>query len=82
MIRHDESHGMRVAQPNLVALYQIENFLVANSVLVADDKELLLVLDQLLNVFAEERKWRIGDDDIRLLEQSDAFITAKIAVAL
>jgi hypothetical protein len=34
------------------------------------------------DVFAEERKRRIGDDNIRSFEQCEAFLTAKITVAL
>jgi hypothetical protein len=46
-----------------------------------DDEEHLPVLYQLLNVLAKQRKGRIGADDVRLLEQFDAFRAAEIAVA-
>jgi hypothetical protein len=48
---------------------------------LSDDQKLLFILHQLLNILAKQRKRRIGDDDIRLLEQLDAFLAAKIAVA-
>ena len=44
-------------------------------------RNFFFVLHQLLNVFPKQRKRRIGDDDVRLLEQLDAFLAAEIAVA-
>ena len=83
MIRHDERRRCACvyAEPHPVFLDQPEDLLVGDGVHVPDDQELLLVLHQLLNVLPKQRKRRIGDDDIRLLEQLDAFLAAKIAVA-
>ena len=52
-----------------------------NGVQVADDEELLAVLDELCDIFAEEGERRIGDDDVGLLEEFDAFGGAEVAVA-
>jgi len=80
MIRHNEVHGMRVAEPNLVLLDQRKNLSVRDRVMIPDDNKVFLVFDQVLQVLPEQRKWRIRDDDIRLLEQPDAFLAAEIAV--
>ena len=49
---------------------------------IADNEKLLVVLDELRDVFAEEGERRIGDDDIGFLEEFDAFGRAEVAVAL
>ncbi len=68
--------------PDFVFLDKLENLLVMKRILCADYEEFLFVTNQLLNIFPEQRKWWIGDDDIGLLEQLDAFLAAKIAVTL
>ena len=55
--------------------------LIFNCVYIADDEELLAVLDELGDVFAEEGERRVGDDDVGLLEEFDAFGGAEVAVA-
>ena len=57
-----------LAQPKCSILNQLEYLLIVERIHVPDDKKLLLVLDQLLNVFAEQGEGWIGDDNIRLLE--------------
>ena len=73
MIGDDESDGGRIAEPQLVAPDEVENLFVADRVLVPDNQEPLVVFDQLLDVLAEQRERRVGDDDVRLLEQLHAF---------
>jgi hypothetical protein len=55
-------------QPDPVLLEELEDFLVSTRVLVPDDYELLFVRYELRDVFPKQRKRRIGDDDIRLLD--------------
>lgn len=47
-----------------------------------DDEELFLVLHQLRDIFPKQRERRIGNNDVSLLEQVNAFLAAKIAVGL
>ena len=44
-------------------------------------KNFLSVSHKLRDILSEQRKRRIGDDYIRLLEQLDAFLAAEVAVA-
>ena len=69
-----------VTKPQPVVLNQLKHFTVVASVYAANDHKLLLMRHQLLNVLPEQREWRVGDDDIGLLEQVDAFLTAEVAV--
>jgi hypothetical protein len=71
---------MRVAEPNLVLLSVARDFLVGERVLIPDAEKLLPALDKLRHVVPKERKRRISDDDVGLLEQVDAFLAAKVAV--
>ena len=52
-----------------------------NGVQVADDEELLAVLDELCDIFAEEGERRIGNDDIRLLQEFYALGGTEVSVA-
>lgn len=38
---------------------------------MSDNQELLVVLDELGNIFAEKREGRIGYNDVRLFEKFD-----------
>ena len=69
-----------VAKPEPVFLDELEDFAVGDGVLVAEDEELLAVLDELADVLAEERERRVGDDDVGLVQQRDAFGGAEVAV--
>ena len=40
------------------------------------------MLDQLRDVFPEEREWRVGNHNVCLLKQSNAFGAAEVAVTL
>ena len=71
-----------VAEPHLVVLDKREYLAIGDGVHVADDQELLVVFHQERHVLAEERERRIGDNDIRLVEQRDALRRAEVAVAL
>ncbi len=59
-----------------------EHLLVGDGVHIPDNQELLFVLHELGNVFAKQRKRRIGHHDVRLSQKPDAFRAAEIAVAL
>jgi len=48
--------------------------------MVADDEELLLVLYQVVDILGEQRKGWIRNDDIRLLQECDAFIATEVAI--
>ncbi len=69
----------RGAQPQLVVLDEREDFLIGDRVLVPDDQELLPVLHELGNILLEEGEGRVGDHDVRLLEQLDALGAAEVA---
>lgn len=69
-----------VAEPEPVVLDELEDFAVGDRVLVAEDEELLAMLDELGSVFTEERERRVGDYDVGLLQQGDAFGGAEVAV--
>lgn len=43
-------------------------------------QELLPVLHQLPDIFPEERERRVGNDDVRFLEQFDAFCATEVAM--
>ena len=47
-----------------------------------DNNELLLVFDELGDIFAEEAEGGIGDDNIRLLQQLDALGATEISVTV
>lgn len=83
-LRYIEQHILPLrgdAEPHPVVLDQGENLLVRDGVLIPDDEELLAVLNQLGDVFAEQRERRVGHHNIRLCQQLDALRAAKIAVA-
>src|SRR5258705_90506 len=67
-------------QPDFTVLHEREDLFVVKSVHMPDDEELFLVLHQLRDILPKQRERRIGDNDVSLLEQVDAFLAAKIAV--
>lgn len=77
--RNSSAHA--VAEPNLVVLNQREDFFVSDAVDVADDEELLLGVENLLEEVAEEAEGRVGDDDVGLVAEAFDFGGTKIAVA-
>lgn len=71
--RHPKLHVPRVAaKPDSVLFDEWEHFLIGNSVLIADDGELLIMLHELSNVLTEEAKRWVSDHDVSLVEQSHA----------
>ena len=71
-----------IAKPYAVIHEQGEYLLVRDGILVSDDQKLLLVLHELRDILAEQRERRIGDDDVGLLQELNAFGAAEIAVPL
>lgn len=79
VLRHAELAVSAVdarAEPEPVRLDEGEDLLVRERVDVPDDEELLAVLDELGDIFAEERERRVRDDDIGLLQERDALSAA------
>ena len=84
MIRHPELAIATVdayAQPKAVFHHKRENLFCRQGIDIANDEELLLVSHQLRKIFPEEGKRRIGDDDVGLPEEFDAFGRAEVSVA-
>ena len=61
-------------------LYEREDLLIGDGIYITDDDKLLLVFDQLSDVFTEEREGRIGDDDICFFEELDTLFTAEVPI--
>ena len=81
-IRRKEMRGSPlkpIAEPHLVFFYQRKNLFVCYGVLMTYYYELLAVLNQLGNVFTEQREWRIGNNDVCLAEQGDTFGRTEVA---
>ena len=70
-----------ISQPNLVLLDEGKNFLVRDGILIPDNQELLVILNQLRNILPEQRKRRIGDDDVRLFQEFNTFSASKVSIA-
>ena len=58
--------------PDSVLFDEWEHFLIGNSVLIADDDELLIMLHELSNVLTEEAKRWVSDHDVRFVQQLHA----------
>jgi len=71
-----------IPKPELVLLYQGKKSLVLDRVLVANDQELLVVLEQLRDILAEQREGWVGYHDVCLLQQFDGLRAAEVAVTL
>ena len=82
MLRYLEPEMPRlVAEPHLVVANERKYLAIGDGVHVADDEELLFVFHHQRHVFAEEGERRVRDDDVRLVEERDAFRRAEVAVA-
>ena len=68
------------AQPNFVFLNERKYFFICYGILVTNDYELLVILNELSYILPEQTEWRIGDHNIRLLEQFYTLLTTKIAI--
>lgn len=55
-----------ITKPKFVVFYQSENFFVFSGVLMSDDDKFFIELDKLGDIFTEQRKRRIGNDNIGL----------------
>ncbi|MDE0066482.1 MAG: hypothetical protein OXN44_06380 [Acidimicrobiaceae bacterium] len=67
-------------EAHLAVLDEREGFLVGDRVLLAEDQELLAVLDKLGDVLAEQAERRVGHHDVGLFQQRRALRATEIAV--
>ncbi len=82
IVGYTERHIAKpITDPHLIVSQKRENILIGDGVLIADDEKPLVILKKLSNKFRKQRKRRIGDDNIGLLEKLDALCTAEIAIA-
>ena len=70
------------SEPHSVFFNQRKYFFVSNRVDISDDQKLFIILNELRHIFPKERKWRVGNDDICLLQQFNTFIGSEIAVTV
>ena len=70
------------AEPHHVIFQKRKNFFIGYSILVSDDEKLLSEFHQLCHIFSEERKRRVGDDDVRLSQQVYTLGGAEVPVAV
>lgn len=82
MVRHAEPFRAAVidAKPEHIVLNQPEYFFVGNSVLAAEDEELLFMFNKLHDILTKQRKGRVGGYDVGLLQQADTLGRAEVAV--
>lgn len=84
VVRYFEEHPhieVRATKPQLVGLNVRKDLQVGDRIGVADDEELFPVFYKLSEVLLEEGEGRVGDHDVRLLEQLDALSAAKVAAS-
>lgn len=67
------------SDPHLVVHKQREEHLGGDGAYVADDEEPLVVGDERRNVVAEEAEGRVGDHDVRLIEETEAFPAPEVS---
>ncbi len=85
LIGHSEVHPcveMRGAYPHAVALNEREDFLVGNGVHVANHRELLLTLHKPCDIFAEQRKGRVSDNDVSLVSKGGHLVATEVSVTV
>ena len=66
------------AHPQFVVLDERKDLLEGDRILVPDDQEPLFVVHELRDVFAEEGEGRVGDHNVRLLQQPHALGAAEV----
>ena len=68
------------SKPQFVAHYQRECFSIFNGIYIANDNELLLMSDKYANIFPEQRKRRIRDHDVCLIQKLQTFRGTEITI--
>ena len=71
----------RILHPNLIRLNKREYLFVFERVHIPDNQELLLTFNQPRQELAEERKRRIGDDDVGFVAEFLHLVGTEVAVA-
>ena len=69
-----------ISEPDPICFDEIKNLLVRYRIFATDDDELLLVFDQLRDVFPEQGKGWIRNNDICFLQKFDAFLATEVAI--
>ena len=55
---------------------------IVNSIYIPDNQKLLIILDKLSDIFAEQRKRRIGHHDVRFIQQLHALFAPEISISI
>ena len=69
-----------ISHPHFIFLQKREDFFIRDGVLVSHDNEFFIRIHNPFQKFAEERKRRICDDDVRLLAERFHLVRTKIPV--
>ena len=69
-------------QPDFVFHKQRKYFFVFNSIQVADNNELFVIIHKCCHIFPEQRKRRVCHHNIGFLHKCETFRRAEIAVTL
>ena len=70
------------AKPQFIILDKRENFFISNSIDISDNQKILLICHKLCYILPKQAKRWIRNNNVRLFEIFDAFLAAKIPVAL
>ena len=71
-----------ISEPDFIVLKVGEYFFVRYGVHVAEDYKAFFSFKYPVEELTEQREWRIGDDDVRLITQFTDFFRAEIAIAM
>jgi hypothetical protein len=81
----DKPHTARKwpdTRPKFVLLDELENILVMKRAFIPDNQKPLFIMDKLRHILTEQGERRIGNDNIRLLQQIYALAAAKVAAVI
>lgn len=85
IFRHNHIHSSSKtlkSRPYFIILDQWKNLLMGYSIHISEDEKFFVIFYQLSNIFTEKRKRRIGHYNIRLFQDFNARIGAKISSAI